>query len=63
MRNPVLLLVDRPFPTSLTSVPEAVQRGGVGGADVAVRPLPGFDHVNSWIQAMPRAVTWFRSLD
>ncbi len=34
-----------------------------GGADVTVEPLPGFDHVNSWIQAMPRAVTWFRSLD
>ena len=33
------------------------------GGDVTVRPLPGFDHVNSWIQAMPRAVTWFRSLD
>ena len=33
------------------------------GADVTVRPLPGFDHVNSWLQAMPRAVTWFRSLD
>jgi pimeloyl-ACP methyl ester carboxylesterase len=33
------------------------------GADVTVRPLPGFDHVNSWIQAMPRAVAWFRRLD
>ena len=22
--------------------------------------LPGFDHVNSWIQAMPRAASWFR---
>jgi hypothetical protein len=34
------------------------------GADVTLRPLTGgFDHVNSWIQAMPRAVTWFRSLD
>jgi len=30
---------------------------------VTVEPLPDFDHVNSWIQAMPRAVTWFRSLD
>ena len=30
---------------------------------IAVRTLPGFDHVNSWIQAMPRAVGWFRSLD
>jgi hypothetical protein len=33
------------------------------GADVMVEPIPGFDHVNSWIQAMPRAATWFRSLD
>jgi acetyl esterase/lipase len=33
------------------------------GANVSVRPLPGFDHVNSWIQAMPRAATWLRSLD
>src|SRR5262249_17794685 len=33
------------------------------GADVTVWPLPGFDHVNSWIQAMPHAATWFRSLD
>jgi hypothetical protein len=31
------------------------------GADVTVRPLPGFDHVNSWVQAMPRAVRYFRS--
>lgn len=33
------------------------------GADVTVETLAGFDHVNSWIQAMPLAVTWFRSLD
>jgi hypothetical protein len=33
------------------------------GADVTVEPLPGFDHVNSWIQAMPHAATWFRLLD
>ncbi|MCC7178829.1 MAG: hypothetical protein IT177_10595 [Acidobacteria bacterium] len=32
------------------------------GADVTVEALPGFDHVNSWIQSMPRAVEWFRSL-
>ena len=24
--------------------------------------LQGFDHVNSWIQAMPRAVRWFRDI-
>jgi hypothetical protein len=33
------------------------------GADVSVHTFAGFDHVNSWVQAMPRAVTWFRSLD
>jgi predicted esterase len=33
------------------------------GADVTVRTLSGFDHVNSWIQAMPRAARWFRSLE
>ncbi len=29
------------------------------GADVTVEALPGFDHVNSWIQSMPRAVEDF----
>ncbi|HVQ13301.1 MAG TPA: hypothetical protein VMS40_06910, partial [Vicinamibacterales bacterium] len=33
------------------------------GADVEVRTLTGFDHVNSWVQAMPRAARWFRSLE
>jgi fermentation-respiration switch protein FrsA (DUF1100 family) len=48
-----------PFEGALISV----ERLRSKGADVTVRPLPGFDHVNSWIQAMPRAVNWFRSLD
>jgi pimeloyl-ACP methyl ester carboxylesterase len=48
-----------PYEDALVSVALLRSRG----ADVSVRPLPGFDHVNSWIQAMPRAVTWFRSLD
>jgi acetyl esterase/lipase len=39
----------------------SVQRLRSAGADVTVRRLPGFDHVNSWIQAMPRAARWFRS--
>ena len=42
---------------------ESVERLRSRGAEVTVRPLPGFDHVNSWIQAMPRAVRWFRSLE
>jgi hypothetical protein len=32
------------------------------GATIEVRTLPGLDHVTSWIQAMPRAVRWFRDL-
>jgi hypothetical protein len=31
------------------------------GADVTVTTLPGLDHVNSWIRAMPRAAGYFRS--
>lgn len=48
-----------PYEDALMSVDRLRSRG----ADVTVRRLPGFDHVNSWIQAMPRAVTWFRSLE
>src|SRR5204862_7777985 len=32
------------------------------GADVRVETLTGFDHINTLIQIMPRAVAWFRSL-
>jgi hypothetical protein len=32
------------------------------GAHVKVETLTGFDHINTWIQVMPRAVSWFRSL-
>lgn len=48
-----------PFEDALVSVDRL---RGMGG-DVTVETLPGFDHVNSWIQAMPRAVAWFRSLE
>jgi pimeloyl-ACP methyl ester carboxylesterase len=41
----------------------SVERLRRRGATIDVRTLPGFDHVNSWIQAMPRAVRWFRALD
>jgi hypothetical protein len=47
-----------PYADALASVDRLRSRG----ANVTVQPLPGFDHVNSWIQAMPRAVAWFRSL-
>ena len=42
---------------------ESVDRLRARGADISVRALPGFDHVNSWVQAMPRAARWFRSLE
>ena len=32
------------------------------GAEVTVRRLPGLDHVNSWVRAMPRAAGWFERL-
>ena len=47
------------FPDVLVSVDRLRRRGG----DVTVRTLPGFDHVNSWVQAMPRAARNFRALD
>ena len=40
----------------------SVERLRRRGATIDVRTLPGFDHVNSWIQAMPRAVRWFREI-
>jgi fermentation-respiration switch protein FrsA (DUF1100 family) len=42
---------------------DSVERLRSRGADVSVRALPGYDHVNSWVQAMPRAARWFRSLE
>ncbi len=47
------------YAAALVSVNRLRQRG----ADVTVRALPGFDHVNSWVQAMPRAVRYFKRLD
>jgi pimeloyl-ACP methyl ester carboxylesterase len=41
----------------------SVERLRRRGATITVRTLPGFDHVNSWIQAMPRAVRWFHSIE
>jgi hypothetical protein len=48
-----------PYGDALVSVDRLRSRG----AHVTVRSFSGLDHVNSWIQAMPRAVRWFRSLD
>jgi hypothetical protein len=47
-----------PYADALESVDRLRRRG----ADATVETLVAFDHVNSWIQAMPRAVGWFQSL-
>ncbi len=41
---------------------ESVEHLRSGGADVTIEELPGFDHVNSWVQAMPLAATWFQTI-
>ena len=41
----------------------SVDRLRRNGATIAVRSFSGLDHVNSWIQAMPRAIQWFRTLE
>ena len=43
----------------LVSVDRLRSRGG----DVTVRRLPGLDHVNGWVRAMPRSVRYFRTLE
>jgi hypothetical protein len=48
-----------PYTGALVSV-ERLRRKG---ADITVRTFDGLDHVTSWIQAMPRAARWFRSLE
>jgi hypothetical protein len=50
---------EAPYGDALVSVERLRRRR----ATIAVRTLPGFDHVNSWIQALPRAVRWFRAID
>jgi hypothetical protein len=48
-----------PYDEALASV----RRLRALGTAVSVVALPGFDHVNSWLQAMPRAADWFRAQD
>ena len=48
-----------PYEDVLVSVERLRRRG----ATIAVRALPGFDHVGSWIQALPRAVRWFSTFE
>jgi hypothetical protein len=40
---------------------ESVEHLRRAGADLTLETLTGFDHINSWIQVLPRAVSWFRS--
>ena len=47
-----------PFADALVSVDRLRDRRG----DVSQRRVSG-DHVNSWVQALPRAATYFASLD
>src|SRR5262245_40427412 len=48
-----------PYEDALVSV-DRLRRNG---ATIAVRSFSGLDHVNSWIQTMPRAIQWFRTLE
>jgi acetyl esterase/lipase len=48
-----------PYDDALVSVDRLRRAGGT----MTVRSFEGLDHVNSWIQAMPRAVRWFRRLE
>ena len=48
-----------PYEGALVSV-ERLRRSG---AAVGLETMTRFDHVNSWIQAMPRAVGWFKSFE
>jgi len=47
-----------PYDDALVSV-DRLRRSG---ATITVRSFSGLDHANSWIQAMPRAIQWFRTL-
>ena len=49
---------EAPYADALVSVERLRQRG----ATIDVRTLPEFDHVTSWIHALPQAVRWFRSI-
>jgi hypothetical protein len=48
-----------PYEDALVSLDRLRRRG----ATISLRTLRGFDHVNSWIQAMPRALRWFEAID
>lgn len=48
-----------PFDDALVSV-DRLRRAG---ATITVRTFSGLDHVNSWIQTMPRAIQWFRTIE
>jgi hypothetical protein len=50
---------EAPYDDALASVERLRRRG----ATIAVCTLPVFDHINSWIQALPRAVRWFHAIE
>ena len=50
---------EAPYEDALVSVERLRRRG----ATITVRTRPAFDHVNSWIQALPRTVRWFRAIE
>ncbi|AKT38467.1 alpha/beta hydrolase [Chondromyces crocatus] len=48
---------------SYTDAQTSVAKLNGKGGSVTLETLNNLDHVNSWLQAMPRAVTWFRGLE
>ena len=50
---------EAPYEDALVSVERLRRRG----ATITVRTRPAFDHVNSWIQALPRTARWFRAIE
>ena len=50
---------EAPFDDELVSV-DRLRRNG---ATIDVHVFHGLDHTNSWIQTMPRAIRWFRSIE
>jgi pimeloyl-ACP methyl ester carboxylesterase len=50
---------EAPFDDELVSV-DRLRRNG---ATIDLHVFHGLDHANSWIQTMPRAIQWFRSIE
>ena len=50
---------EAPYEDALVSVERLRRRG----ATIGFRTVHGFDHVNSWIQSLPRTVRWYRAIE